>query len=128
MAQDLTNELTRLHLLPALLVAVGSGTYTAAGIDIKDYVGKIKVIASHHSQHNLATNSIVYDILDSADNTTFAAVSHATPLTSTASAYVGEITVDTRQTGRYIQGRARVTGATQTAELCMIGVGLDGYI
>lgn len=128
MAQDLTNELSTLTLIEPRNIAVGSGTVTQAGIDVRDYVGKIKVIATLHSAHNLASNSVVFDVLDSADNTTFAAVSHATPLTTTASTYTGGISVDTRQTARYLQGRVRVTGTTQTAECAMVGVALDGYL
>ena len=123
MAQDLDNELGEFLALPPISVAVGTGTATFAGVDIRDYVGKIKLLCNQKSQHNLVTNSVVYTVLDSADNSTFAANSDITPFTTTGSAVVGTISVDTRATERYIQLEHKVTGTTQTVVLSVVGVG-----
>ncbi len=122
-AQDLDNELTSFELLPARQQAVGAGTQTYAGVDIKDYVGKIKCTYSSFIPHEAATNSVVLSILDSADNSTFAANSDITPVTYTASAATGNIVVDTRKTKRYIQGKHVFSGATMTVALSLVGVG-----
>jgi len=123
MAQDLTNELNQFSLGPARNVAVGSGTTSFAGVDIRDYVGKITCMVTTHSEHDLGSNSVVTSVLDSADDATFAALTHATPITTTASVAFGTITVDTRQTKRYIQAKHVVTGTTQTCQWAVVGVG-----
>lgn len=128
MAQDLDNQLTAVHLAPATKVAVGSGTQTYAGVDIRDYVGIIKAVISHESDHNLATNNVVYSIQDSADNSTFAANTDVTPLTTTASLVLGTLSIDTRKCKRYIQAKIVNTGTTQTVDFSMVGVGLKQVV
>lgn len=123
MADDLENKLGELAVFPARNVLVASGTQTFAGVDIRDYTGRIKCVFSAFSPHAAATNELIVDILDSADNSTFAANTFATPVTTTASAVTDTITVDTRITKRYIQGRVRITGTTSSYAVAMIGVG-----
>ena len=123
MAQDLPTELTAFELLPARNALVAAGTQTYAGVDIRDYVGKIKATYSSFMPHEAATNSIVLSINDSADNSTFAANTDITPVTYTASAATGDITIDTRKAKRYIQGKHLFSGATMTVALSLVGVG-----
>jgi len=121
MAQDLINELTASELCPARSNAVAAGTQSFAGVDIGGYVGKIKCTYSSFMPHEAATNSIIVEVRDSPDNSTFVAY---TAVTFTDSAVTGDLTVDTRTADRYIQGAYTFAGTTMTVAIAMTGVGL----
>lgn len=118
------NLLTPLQLC-AKRVAVGAGTQTFAGVDIKDFIAGAKAIITHNELSGSGATSIVYSFLDSADNTTFAASSYLpTPVTTTAAAPMIEIAVDTRNCKQYVQLKALTASTTATFDVAAILVGL----
>ncbi len=116
--------------LCAKRVAVGAGTQTFAGVDLKDFIGSCKITVDHNELSGSGATSIVYSFLDSADNTTFAASSYLpTPVTTTAAsgtsgAPIVEVTLDTRNCKQYLQLKALTASTTATFD---IGAQIIGF-
>ncbi len=104
MSPDPNLELTAVTLCNALC----TGTVTYAGVDISGFVGTCKLFLS---QDKTAGTLMASSILDSADNTTFAAVVAPT-IINAASSVSREITLDTKTLRRYIQFRHVTNGST----------------
>ena len=93
MNPDIAGNLTPLTLC-AKRVAVGAGTQTFAGVDLKDFIGNCKITIAHNELSGSGATSIQYSLLDSADNTTFAASAYLpTVAANTAASPLIEITV-----------------------------------
>lgn len=102
---------------------VAAGTQTAAGVDLRDYIGEVKVILTWSGAAADGANSMQASILDSADNTTFAANTHATFAAVTASSGQVSVGLDTRKFNRYIQGKLLTSSTTATFTTSMVLVG-----
>lgn len=103
---------------------VAAGTATFAGVDLKDYIGEVKVILASFSPVGDGSTTLTVDLLESADNSTFAtwaARPTFSPITATTS--LQTVSLDTRATKRYVQGRHTVTGTTATFTHSLILVG-----
>jgi hypothetical protein len=128
MITDLNGQLTALQLC-AKRVAVGAGTQTFAGVDLKDYIGNCKLAITHNELSGSGATSIVYSLLDSADNTTFAASAYLpTPTTTTAAAPMIEIALDTRNCKQYVQLKALTSSTTATFDVAAVLVGCKQII
>ena len=96
-------------------ILVASGTQTAAGVDVKDFIGELAVIIATESQAADGSTTGVFTLQDSADNTTFATFAGApTPVTVTAASAQSTVTLDQRNCRKYVQAKAVVTGTTAT--------------
>ena len=125
MSADLNGQLTPVVLLQKNIL-VASGTATIAGVDLKDFVGNLKLILSYVQPSGGGGMQI--SLLDSADNTTFSALSSPTFANQTASSGTVEVALDTRNCKRYLQCQHVVTGTTATFTASLIGVGMKQVI
>lgn len=124
MNPDIAGQQTSLKLC-AKRVAVGAGTQTFAGVDLKDFVGNLKITIAHTELSGSGATSIQYSLLDSADNTTFAASSYLpTVAANTADSALIDITLDTRNCKQYLQLKALTASATATFDIGAIAIGL----
>ena len=124
MNPDINGQLTALQLC-AKRVAVGAGTQTFAGVDLKDFIENCKIAITHNELSGSGVTSIVYSLLDSADNTTFAASAYLpAATTTTAAAPMIEVALDTRNCKRYLQLKALTSSTTATFDVGAILVGL----
>src|SRR5512146_2979061 len=99
-ATDLNGQLAAGALM-AKHVLVAAGTQTAAGVDLKDFVGECKAII--YGVQGSAECAIVFSFQDSSDNSTFATFAGApTPITTTAASLLTAVAIDTRNTKRYL--------------------------
>jgi len=126
---DLNGELTAFTVIPGVNLLVAAGTQTYAGVDIQDYIGNLKLIFTWAGAASDGANSLQVSILDSADNTTFAATAGLptfAPITATS----GDVSValDTRNCRRYIQGKLLTASTTATFRNAMVGVGLKNVV
>jgi hypothetical protein len=125
MSPDLNGEATALKLC-SKRVAVGAGTQTFAGIDIRDFVDgcKAKIVIGHEELSGSGSTSIQYSLLDSADNTTFAASAGLpTIAANTAASATIEFAIDPSVSKRYLQLKALTASATATFDIGAFFVG-----
>lgn len=126
MSPDLNGELTAFTLFTKHCV-VASGTATFAGVDISTYIGNLKVILSCVDPGSTG-GSFTASLLDSADNTTFAALSAPTFTPVTTASSLQSVALNPRACNRYIQGRHVLTGTTATMTASLIAVGLKKIV
>jgi hypothetical protein len=125
---DLNGSLTALQLC-AKRVAVGAGTQTFAGVDLKDFIDNVKIAIVHNEFSGSGVSSIQYSLLDSADNTTFATFAGApTIAANTAASATIEAALDTRACKRYVQLKALTASTTATFDIGAVAVGLKQVI
>jgi hypothetical protein len=124
MNPDINGQLTSLQLC-AKRVAVGAGTQTFAGVDLRDYINNCKITIVHNEASGSGSTSIQYSLLDSADNTTFAASAYLpTVAANTAASATIDIALDTRNVKRYVQLKALTSSTTATFDIGAVLVGL----
>lgn len=109
-------------------IAVGSGTATIAGVDLKDFINNVKVVLAYTQGVAAGSGGIAINFLDSADNTTFAAITSPSITTQTLASGTVEASIDTRNVRRYVQVQHVVTGTTNTVVASVIGVGVKQVI
>jgi hypothetical protein len=126
---DLNGELSEFALIPPVNLLVAAGTQTYAGIDVQEYIGNIKLIFTHAGAAADGANSLQVSILDSADNTTFAASAGLPTFAAiTASSGTVSVALDTRACKRYVQGKLLTSSTTATFRSALVGVGLKETI
>lgn len=124
MNPDLNGQTTALKLA-CKRVAVGSGTQTFAGVDLKDFIENCKIVIGHEEFSASGVTSIVYSFLDSADDTTYAASAYLpTPTTTTAASAEIEIALDNRNRKRYLQLKVLTASTTATFDIGAHIIGL----
>ncbi len=128
MSPDINGQLTA-KTLTTKRVAVGAGTQTFAGVDIKDFVDNCKIVIDHSELSTSGVTSIVYSLLDSADNTTFAASAYLpAAVTSTNSGGTGtpiaEIALDTDNCKQFVQLKCLTASTTATFDVGAFLIGL----
>jgi hypothetical protein len=109
----------------ALNVLTAAGTQTAAGVDLQNFILNCMVLIFWTGAASDGSNSMQYSILDSADNTTFAAsASLPTVAAVTATNGILKIPLDTRNVKRYIQVKALTASTTATfiTGACVVGL------
>lgn len=112
---------TNTLLLKNILVA--AGTATIAGVDMQDYVGSVKLVLDYVSGAADGSTTLTVNLLDSADNTTFATLTSPTFAAQTASSGSVSTVLDPRSVRRYVQARHVVTGTTATFTTCLKAIG-----
>lgn len=118
------NGLTALKLC-AKRVAVGAGTQTFAGVDLKDFIDSCLISIQHSELSASGVTSIQYSLLDSADNTTFAASAYLpTVAANTSDAAAIQISLDTENCKRYLQLKALTSSTTATFDIGAQIIGL----
>lgn len=124
MNPDIQGQLTASVLMQKRIV-VASGTQTAAGVDMQDFIENCKIIVLYADQPADGSTSMQYSILDSADNTTFAATA-GLPTFAAVTAASGSMSValDTRNCRRYVQLKALTSSTTATNTTAAVLVGL----
>lgn len=124
MNPDINGQLTALQLC-AKRVAVGAGTQTFAGVDLRDFINNCKIAITHNEFSGSGATSIQYSLLDSADNTTFAASAYLpTVAANTFASPMIEIALDTRNCKRYLQLKALTSSTTATFDIGAVIVGM----
>lgn len=113
MATDYNGALTAATLLNAH-VLVAAGTQTGVGVDLTGYVGECMVILSARGANGDNGATITYSLLDSADNTTFAALTSPTFAPVTAASTFTTVSLDPRSVRKYVQFRALTSSTTAT--------------
>lgn len=106
-------------------ILVASGTATYAGIDLNAYIGELMAILSTVNPVADGSTTLVTNIYDSADNTTFAVNTNCTFSNVTATSSLQTARIDRRKFKRYIQGRHVVTGTTATFTTSLMVVALN---
>lgn len=107
-------------------IVVASGTATAAGVDLQNFVGSIKLILNWAGAAADGSHTMAINLLGSADNTTFTTITSPTFTSTTASSGTQEVVADVDAIGyRYIQARHVVTGTTATFTTSLVAVGFQ---
>lgn len=111
------------------VVSVGSGTATIAGVDLKGYIGNIKLILGASANVADGAFALTLNLKDSADNTTFATITSPTFAPATVStSNVATVSLDPRSVRRYIQINHVLTGTTATVQASVVGVGFKNVM
>lgn len=127
MATDFDGKLSTAHFLTRT-ISVGSGTGTVAGVDLKDFVGEMKLILTYAEVNGL-NPLLIMGFKDSADNSTFAAITAPSFSSQTTTATnIATTTLDTRAVRRYLQASYVQTGTTTTTAVSVVGVGLKQLV
>lgn len=114
MNPDIAGQLSASQLM-AKNILVAAGTQTAAGVDISGFIENCMVIITYTGAAADGSHSMQYSLLDSADNTTFAASSYLpTVAATTATSNTIKIPLDTRNCKKYIQLKALTSSTTAT--------------
>jgi len=125
MNPDINGQLTAARISPPRAYMAGNGTQTSSGVDMRDFINNCKLCITHSEFSASGTTSIQYSVLDSADNTTFAASAYLpTVAANTAATAVIEIPIDTRNCKRYLQVKAVTTSTTATFDIGAVIIGL----
>lgn len=115
-----SNITTAQFLTPTTITAA---TTTYAGVNLRDYIGNVVLLLSW-TRPNAGTGTFAVNILDSADNTTFASnTSAAIADVGTATSGLTSVNIDTRQVNKFVQVQTVCTGATATYTASLVGVG-----
>lgn len=124
MNPDINGMLTTSPLL-VKNVLVAAGTQTAAGVDLMTFIENCKITVSWTGAAADGSTSMQYSILDSADNTTFAATAGLPTFAAvTATSGTMSVALDTRNCKRYIQGKALTSSTTATFVSAMFVTGM----
>jgi hypothetical protein len=122
---DLNGLTTSAQLVAPYRLAVGTGTQTFAGIDLLGYINNLKLCISHKEFSTSGVHSVQYSLLDSADNTTFAASAGLpTIAANTAASALIDVALDTRACKRYLQLKALTASTTATFDLSAVAIGV----
>ena len=124
---DLNGALTSTTLLNKH-VPVAAGTQTGAGVDLTGYVGNLMVILSAAGANGDNGATITYSLLDSADNTTFTALTTPTFAAVTAASTLATVALDPKAVRRYVQFKALTASTTATFTTSAVMVGLKNRV
>lgn len=103
---------------------VAAGTATFAGVDLRDFLGDIKVLLYTVSPITNGSTGLQGSFLHSADNTTFVTWADAPTFSLiTAATATQSVSLDTRKCSRYVQFKHVITGTTATFATAVTGVG-----
>lgn len=125
MNPDINGQLSASQLM-AKNILVAAGTQTAAGVDLLSFIENCKVIVTWTGAAADGSHSMQYSLLDSADNTTFAASSYL-PTFAAVTATSGTIScaLDTRNCKRYLQLKALTSSTTATFITGSVIIGMN---
>ncbi len=100
-------------------------TTTVVGVDLQDYIDDLLVVLSVKRPNNSATTTCSVTFKDSADNSTFTALTSPTFATIAASntQTVTTVSINTRAIRRYLQVAYITEGTTGTFNCSVVGIG-----
>jgi hypothetical protein len=124
---DLNGALTATTLLNKH-VLVAAGTQTGVGVDLTGYVGNLMIVLSAAGANTDGGATITYSLLDSADNTTFTALTTPTFAAVTAASTLATVALDPKAVRRYVQFKALTTSTTATFTTSAVMVGLKNRV
>jgi hypothetical protein len=124
---DLNGALTATTLLNKH-VLVAAGTQTGVGVDLTGYVGNLMIVLSAAGANTDGGATITYSLLDSADNTTFTALTTPTFAAVTAASTLATVSLDPKAVRRYVQFKALTTSTTATFTTSAVMVGLKNRV
>ena len=124
---DLNGENTAIAFLPPTAITAATTTY--AGVDLQAYIGNV-LVTLNWVRPNAATGALALSILDSADNTTFAANAATGVISNVTTATSGcvQCAIDTRAVKRYVQPQLTCSGTTATWTAGLVIAGLKSII
>ena len=124
---DLNGENTAIAFLPPTAITAATTTY--AGVDLQSYIGNV-LVTLNWVRPNAATGALSLSILDSADNTTFAANAATGVISNVTTATSGcvQCAIDTRAVKRYVQPQLTCTGTTATWTASLVIAGLKEIV
>lgn len=103
---------------------VAAGTATFVGVDLRDFIGEVKLTLFSTSPVADGSTTLTADLLHSSDNTTFVTWADRPTFSAiTATTAQQTVSLDTRKCSRYVQFRHTITGTTATFTHACIGVG-----
>ena len=113
-----------LEFIPA---QAATATVTGAGVDLKEYEGKLKFILAS-SIGGGADHTLDVKLQDSADNSTFADITGATfTQVTNAADSTEDIGLEVNPQERYIRAVATIAGTTPTFSFAVVAVGSKKY-
>jgi hypothetical protein len=122
MIDDITGQGNAIEIDP---VATVTSTSTGAGIDIRDYIGRMAVILTCGAKTAGTNPTITVKLQDSPDNSTFTDISGAAFTAVTTTASFQQIAIDCDKQERYIRAVGTVGGTdTPTFAYAVIGYGV----
>ena len=121
---DLNGALTATTLLTKKIL-VAAGTQTGVGVDLTGYVGNLMIVLSSVGENTDGGATITYSLLDSADNTTFAALTTPTFAAVTSASSLLTVALDPKAVRKYVQFKALTASTTATFTTAAIMVGLQ---
>ena len=119
-------NLERLDLLTGLGTSTKTATGNGTGIDLKDYEGDILFILDSAAGGG-SSPTLDVTIEDSADNSTFAALSGAAFTQVTGSASSQKLSISADECKRYVRVKFTIGGSSPTFDLSVTGLGLKKY-
>ena len=124
---DLNGENTAIALLPPTANVAATTTY--AGVDLQSFVGNV-LVTLNWVRPNAATGALALSILDSADNTTFAANAATGVISNVTTATSGcvQCAIDTKAVNRYVQPKLTCSGTTATWTASLVIAGLKTIV
>ena len=124
---DINGENTVVAFLPPTAIVAATTTY--AGVDLQSYIGNV-LVTLNWVRPNAATGTLTLGILDSADNTTFAANAATGVISNITTATSGcvQCAIDTKAVKRYVQPQLTCAGATATWTASLVIAGLKAII
>ena len=124
---DLNGENTAIAFLPPTAIVAATTTY--AGVDLQSYIGNV-LVTLNWVRPNAADGTLVLAILDSADNTTFAANAATGVISNVTTATSGcvQCAIDTRAVKRYVQPKLTAVGTTATWTASLVVAGLKAIV
>ncbi len=119
--RNLGDLLQTIEVVPPVRIAASAN---GSGIDIRDYVGDMKVILSS-SAGGGTTPTLDVKLQDSADNSTFGDISGAAFTQVTDAADLTEaINIDADAVKRYVRVVETITGTSPTFDRAIVAVGV----
>lgn len=124
---DLNGENTVIAFLPPTAITAATTTY--AGVDLQAFVGNV-LVTLNWVRPNAATGALSLSILDSADNTTFAANALTGIISDVTTATSGcvKCAIDTKAVNRYVQPKLTCSGTTATWTASLVIAGLKAIV
>ena len=124
---DLNGENTAIAFLPPTAITAATTTY--AGVDLQSFVGNV-LVTLNWVRPNAATGALALSILDSADNTTFAANAATGVISNVTTATSGcvQCAIDTKAVNRYVQPKLTCSGTTATWTASLVIAGLKTIV
>lgn len=119
------NTLDKLQHFTLLATTTITGTGDQTGVDLKDWEGDVQIILVGTAAGSGA--DLTFRIEDSADNSSYAAVTGATFSKIENAAYKEVLTLNTNDLRRYVRLSCTAETGTASSSVTCVGYGLKKY-